>query len=136
MKNWHFTFKMVEKTFVWPKLFKHTLARYISQQPVWALFLQIFPAVKSDGARIMKTNKSENKEIPEKAVIQMDKDATQTLCFWHLKHRQISTGNGTNKRSLLNHSPDVLPQQKVHDVTNSILHKRSHCQQIFKIYLN
>lgn len=32
MKNWHFTFKMVEKTFVWPKLFKHTLARYISQE--------------------------------------------------------------------------------------------------------
>lgn len=29
----------------------------------------------------MKTNKSENKEIPEKAVIQMDKDSTQTLCF-------------------------------------------------------
>lgn len=29
MKNWHFTFKMVEKTFVWPKLFKHTLARYM-----------------------------------------------------------------------------------------------------------
>lgn len=66
----------------------------------------------------MKTNKSENKDIPEKAVIQMDKDSTQTLLFRHLNHGQISTGNDTNKRSLLNHSPDMLPQQKVNDFTN------------------